>query len=304
MGVPTPPKYKPGNIDTSAYVQINVGVPLTKVTNLYGESARSGNEFHKYETTAVGVAKKVFKGIKSNGFCEDGDEERVVGFFTLLGAAILGAQAISTETLLKKLWSVLPKCGLHEWWKLERTQLSQKLQKNLRDPQVFTFIRDDLFCDLLKVEYTAPLLGQYSDKWLRELAEASKLPIFNLLANYKVQQYASDVMTGKRDLLVEVALQHRTTTGQGTSQLALDTDGGQPLGVMEVRNIYGRWDIGQWRQQAEQWAKFAYQLTGRNWDQDLLRERAEQQRQLQVAMQSYEESLNYRRHMSQFVPEF
>jgi hypothetical protein len=273
---PIPTKYNRGVISTDAYVQINIGVPLNKVSQVTVKALGAGNQFKTTELEAPLVAKKIVQKLTDQGEADARDALLLEGFFTLLMSAIYGAKIVD-KGLLKKLWSLLPKTGLAAWWKSASGGLSVKCKwkNNKRD---LKGVIEACILPTIGMKKGQRLLAAYEPQLLVKIAKESGIKSFERMKEYTVGTYIFDVMSGSCDPLAELALQHKTVTGGGTSRLGVDTGRGQTLGVLEIRNINTCWPLVQIEQKALEWAKYAYDLTGGNWDLDL----AAEQRGIQI----------------------
>jgi hypothetical protein len=284
-------------ISYDAYVQINLGIPFHRVRSLTEYASTERNRFNDWEPEGAKVGAQVAGRLSDSGDIEKRDEPAVSGFLALLCVAMLGAKNVPTNTLVKKLWSILPKSGLHTWWKLQLARLSPTSQRNFAQKGFRDAIRGQCL-SALGIPQSDRLLKRYRPGQLAELGTKSKIPIFQVAEGYTASAYFDEVIAGNRDLLVELSLQHQAKTGLGTSMLDVDTTRqGVPLGVMEVRNISTRWNYGTWEEKALQWARKAFELSGGgDWE--------EEEKLRAVAGNSWEDYMALRQYVNSYEPEF
>jgi hypothetical protein len=244
---PAMPEYDRSLPNTEGFVQVNVGVSLAHAAAL-PKVEELRNTVRTNETTAQQAAPHIAARLKA--VLTAVPEADLVGLATLLGSAVLGGRGYtpSSRELVKNMWSTLVKSELHSWWKLH-------LQAGAHDtgdeyvkkvPQLVA-----AFTDVLNVPAGDRLMLNYPSKDFVDVPQA-----LAALAELKVGEYLTEVLSFSGDKLTAGILAHRATTAGDSSVIAAhgaggDTgqDGAPPVGVLELRNIRTFWPGGKWAEE-------------------------------------------------------
>ena len=260
--------YVPGQISLEAYVQVNIDAPFEGVKRILQQAAIEENIPSDADKAAGATVQTILSSLDKLRAFELADVPALTGFLTLLARAVMNASVLPWGSLLKKLWSILPKSGLNQWWRNQALVLSPTARAyfvtNL-DANSAKIV--SLCCNAFKINSGSLLIPD--NKWKRNLPRlAQDEPVFQKLVGLTVGGYIQSILKGAADPLVDVALAHKKSTGGGTSRLKVNETWTHSLGVLEVRNLTKFWPHDTWYQRALTWLKLAYEITGKNWDID------------------------------------
>jgi hypothetical protein len=147
-------------------------------------------------------------------------------------SSIYGASILKPGKLLKSIWPLLPKSGLHQWWKSIKNELSSECDSWKGNANRFNNILKGVSCIGLTL-LSAKLLPRYTEIDFDNIGRLTKDPAWARLGALTVENYIGFVMASNgSDPLIETALKIQRG---GTSSLPLDTGQGQMLGVVELR---------------------------------------------------------------------
>jgi hypothetical protein len=277
--------YLAGNISLDAYVQVNIDAPFEGVPRVLRQAALDLNVAAEADVSADSSVQYVLKALGKFDAFEESDIPALTGFFTLLARAVMNASMLQWGSLLKKLWSILPKSGLNQWWRNQALALSPKARQffvtgiDINCAKIVTAC-----CTCFKIKAESLLVPD--KKWREQLPRlGNEEEVFKKLQGLTAGAYIEGILKGAADPLVDVALAHKKSTGGGTSRLKVNETWTHSLGVLEVRNLTKYWPHDTWYNRALAWLKLAYEITGKNWDKDSQTEEF-------VAMQRQEEAYN------------